>query len=263
MKIKKENFLIQVKYSDLLSDPGNIDRYFLGFGGELYFSTEEIANCDSRIIDEIKTFIKKNSLPLNLHAPIPDIDYSKPKDTASLMRSLYEKVITLCKDLNVNSIVAHAELNYNIDFPIDEQLKNAVDLWGILCGECAANKIAINVENHCEIKPDHLIELRRKIGSRNFGLCIDVGHCNAYGRLNIEGWLREYPVGSIREIHLADNVGDDDTHLPLGRGNIDLEAFFKHFAKRDEKAIFVLEPRNVEEAEESLAFLKKKGFLVE
>lgn len=261
MEIKKSNFLIQIKYSDLLRDIENIDNYLLGFGGELYLSHPEISDYDENIIGAIRSFIVKNNLLLTLHAPIVTVDYSKIKDTISRMSSLYKKVITLCKFLNVNSVVAHAEFAYGIDSSLSDGIRAAVLLWRVLSEECAANNIELNIENHCETGPESLMEIAEEIDSPNVGICLDVGHCNVFGKKGIWGWLEKIPAGYIKEVHLADNEGDADTHLPLGEGNIDFARFFAAFEKRNEKCIFVLEPNNAAEAKKSLIFLRKKGYI--
>lgn len=55
------------------------------------------------------------------------------------------------------------------------------------------------------------------------GVCIDVGHANrSYTRDGItpEAYLREFR-DMIREVHLDDNLGAKDLHMPLGQGSID------------------------------------------
>ncbi|OGW75149.1 MAG: hypothetical protein A2Z72_02540, partial [Omnitrophica bacterium RBG_13_46_9] len=183
------------------------------------------------------------------------------KNTVSQLARLYRKVIGLCRILDINYVVAHAELNYQIDFSVEEQTEKAVLEWRRLCDEFSANKIYVNIENHAEFVPDHLIALMEKVGSPYLGMCLDIGHVNAFSSLGIQNWLRRYPLGSIREVHLADNKADDDTHLPLGEGNIDFPGFLDTFAKRGESCTFVLEPRNIEEARKSLSFLVKSGIL--
>lgn len=250
-----------MKYADLLSGTEKTEKYFFGFGGELYLSAEEISDYEPKLIQEIKSFAKNNRLPLRLHAPIAEIDYSQVRDTVSYMQALYRKVIQLCQVLDINHIVAHAELNYHADFPIGKQFENASLLWPALCGELKINNIHINIENHFEAVPDYLIKLAEKIASHYFGMCVDIGHCNAFSNLNIKEWLGKYHIGSIKEVHLADNKGDGDTHLPLGDGDIDFVNFFEVLSKRKEKPVFVLEPRNISDARKSLLFLRKSGVL--
>jgi sugar phosphate isomerase/epimerase len=257
MRINKKNFLIQVKYSDIFKGSGNIKEYFLGFGGELYLSAEEVAGYDPRIIESINSFVKNNRLSLRLHSPIAEIDYSK---TSSFL-PLYRKTIRFCKDLNINHVVTHADFRYHTDFPVDKQFEKGAYFWRALSDEFRKNNIYMNIENHYEIEPRYLIMLMEKINSPYLGMCIDIGHANAFSDIGIEEWLKRYPAGSIKEVHLADNKGDGDTHLPLGEGNIDFMRFFKIFLERREPCVFVLEPRDVKEAEKSLSYLRKAGVI--
>jgi len=60
-------------------------------------------------------------------------------------------------------------------------------------------------------------------GKTNLGICIDVGH--AYisqdaGREPIRNYLERYK-GQLVHLHLHDNFGDADEHLPLKEGSID------------------------------------------
>ncbi|MBL7156949.1 MAG: sugar phosphate isomerase/epimerase [Candidatus Omnitrophica bacterium] len=250
-----------MKYSDLLSEKRGVEKHFLGFGGELYLSAEEITRYDTGIINNIKSFVEKDRLPLRLHAPIAEIDYSQIKDTFLRLKPLYGYVIKFCKALGINHVVAHAELNYDSVFPIDKQLAGAVSVWRALGDDLSANNIHISIENHCEREPTHLVMLMKKVRSPYLAMCVDLGHFNAFSDLSAQNWLEKYPVGSIKEIHLADNKGDDDTHLPVGDGNIDFAAFFKNFDKRGEDCAFVLEPRNISEAKKSISFLRKEGMI--
>ncbi len=57
----------------------------------------------------------------------------------------------------------------------------------------------------------------------NLGICIDVGH--AYisqdaGREPIRNYIERYK-GQLIHLHLHDNFGDEDEHLPLREGSID------------------------------------------
>ena len=238
MQLNKQNLLIQAKYADLCENEAGLEEFFLGFGAELYMRGSAIEQYDVAIIKRMRLFIEKNRLPLQLHAPIASLDYS-----------LYEKVVRLCKELNIITIVSHAEAS------------DDVFLWKEISSLLARNGISMNLENHSEEYPDPIIELYKRINSKNVHLCIDPGHVNAFGKIGVCEWLEKYPLGALREVHLADNKGDSDAHLPLGRGNVDIKAFFLALEKRKEKIIFNLEPKKRIEAKESLLFLRENGFL--
>gem|GEM_PF-2432836 len=261
MRLDKKNFLVQVKYSDLARDPKGMRKVFLGFGGELYLSAEEIDSYDPHLMAEVRFAARKNNFPLRLHAPVVDIDYSHISTVTLKMQSLYHKVLKFCRFMDIHSVVSHAELDYNGKFPVKMQFENAVLLWRAISANLSAHDIGLNIENHCEIGPEYLLDLMKEVDSPYFGMCLDIGHSNAFGKINIGEWLEKYPVGSIKETHLADNAGDGDSHLALGEGNIDFSTFFKILETRADACVFVLEPRNISEAQKSLAFLRKSGLL--
>jgi len=261
MLINKRNFFVQVKYADLISGTHDIGYYFLGFGGELYLSSAESFDFQLNIIKKIQSFIKSNNLSLMLHLPIVELDYSKPEETINNTKSLYKKVLGLCKSLAITTVVGHAEFGYNKDLSMEMQLTGAKKIWHSIGSNFHKHNISINIENHCESKPEHLIRLMKEVNISDFGMCVDLGHVNAFSSMTLHDWIREYPKGSIREVHLADNKGDGDTHLPLGRGTIDFRRVFEILEKRKDESLFVLEPRETFEAEESINYLKKAGFL--
>lgn len=59
--------------------------------------------------------------------------------------------------------------------------------------------------------------------STGMGLCIDVGHANrscSRDGIRPEAFLKEFG-DLIYEVHVDDNFGDKDLHLPPGRGSVD------------------------------------------
>lgn len=60
-------------------------------------------------------------------------------------------------------------------------------------------------------------------------LHIDIGHSNVYGRKPVE-LIRRFSK-RIRRIHLHDNNGKEDLHLPMGCGNINWEELIKVLKK--------------------------------
>ena len=261
MKIKKNRLLIQLKYSDLLPDGGNLGKYFFGFGWELYLGHENIKTYKPEIINRIKSIAEKKQIPLRLHAPIIEIDYSRTQDPSPMIKSAYRSLPRFCKLMNIDSVVAHADFDYKSDFSVGRQFENALPFWRGIAGDLNAESIKLNIENHFETFPDRLIMLMKQISLPNLGMCVDLGHYNAFSDLGTKKWLAGYPRGSIKEIHLADNAGDADTHLPLGEGNIDFALFFEIFARRGEDCVFVLEPRSLDEIGTSLSFLEKGGYI--
>ncbi|MGD0028694.1 MAG: sugar phosphate isomerase/epimerase family protein [Candidatus Bathyarchaeia archaeon] len=94
-----------------------------------------------------------------------------------------------------------------------------------LAGEAGEHGVKIAVENGPLNDPtfltitDHL-RIISEVRRDNVGVCIDVGHANVGMKLKPADVLRQ--VGSLTwALHLHDNDGTGDQHLPPGRGNID------------------------------------------
>lgn len=82
------------------------------------------------------------------------------------------------------------------------------------------------------------------------GLALDVGHAHTCDRLSD---FLEHPA--LVHVHLHDNSGNEDEHLALGKGSINLEPVLRVIEKRDISA--VLEQKTEKEVIESLRVLKK------
>lgn len=75
------------------------------------------------------------------------------------------------------------------------------------------------------------------------GICIDVGHANrscTEDDVRPEAFLREFR-DLILEVHVDDNFGDKDLHLPPGQGNIDWPPVIEAMRELREHAVICLE----------------------
>jgi len=75
------------------------------------------------------------------------------------------------------------------------------------------------------------------------GICVDVGHANrscASDGIRPETFLKEFR-DVILEVHIDDNFGDKDLHLPPGRGNIDWPPVIEAIGELADDAVICLE----------------------
>lgn len=256
MKLRKDNFLIQLKYSDFKEEFKKREILSLGFGLELYFDNKELSGYDNLLIKKLQKIVIDQEIPLRLHAPIKKINYLDPARDISGIRLLYQDVIDACKLLNISNVVTHAELNEKDIYPEKNIYENALNIWKELSCTLKEEGIRLVVENHFEQDPDFIIRLINDIKLTSAGLCVDVGHVNAFGKIGILEWIKKCPNALLKEIHLADNNGDDDTHLPLGDGNIDFKSIFDRLRTINQKCIFVLEPKTPSDVKRSIEYLR-------
>ncbi|MHC4506791.1 MAG: sugar phosphate isomerase/epimerase family protein [Planctomycetota bacterium] len=81
--------------------------------------------------------------------------------------------------------------------------------------------VAIAIENW-KINPEReeFARLARELDGAELGLILDLGHLHVMTDDPVRS-ARELPL-PVREVHVSDNKGDSDDHLPLGRGNLPL-----------------------------------------
>jgi sugar phosphate isomerase/epimerase len=104
---------------------------------------------------------------------------------------------------------------------------------------------------------DALLRLMDHVKSDNFGAVLDTGHQNAQKEilpLSVE------KLGSkIYYLHVSDNDGRINDHLPLGKGNIDWEGVFLALKKHNYQGYVAIDIGNVPEIEK--AYIDSKKFL--
>jgi len=80
-------------------------------------------------------------------------------------------------------------------------------------------------------------------------VCFDVGHANITG--SIDSFLDHR--GCIKNVHLHENSGKQDEHLPLTGEHIDVERIVRALGNKN----YVIEARSVDEGRISRDFLKR------
>ncbi len=114
--------------------------------------------------------------------------------------------------------------------------------------------VRVMLENVYEKDPGLIREAIQRIDLDNVQLCLDVGHLNAFGGGDFQGWLEMlWPL--IGHLHLHDNQGTLDDHQALGTGNVPLEFVLTYLAERDKKPLITLEPHQEGSLAPSLRYL--------
>ena len=99
--------------------------------------------------------------------------------------------------------------------------------------------------------PEELFGMVEAVGRDNLGTTFDAGHAHTMG--NTGTFLKD--KARITHVHIHDNFGASDQHLPLGEGTVDWDLVLG--ALRDFDGVVVVEGRNMEEGKRSLDFLRQ------
>jgi len=244
------------KYSDLVA--GQRLNCSLYVGAHNFLDTVKQAE-----INKIKAFFTEHGLGLIIHGPFIDLNPGSLDEKirkASLDR--------LTETIRVTKMLGSKHITFHNGYRAEpyrkyskEWLKNGVETWKKVLEGAAKENIKLTVENAFDRDPSFLIELVKAVDSPNFNICFDGGHYNAFSDTPPLEAFDMLPPDKIGEIHLSDNDGSDDQHLPLGEGNIDLDGLFRKIEQLRVTPVITLEPKDFAGAKKSMAYLKKKGLI--
>lgn len=110
------------------------------------------------------------------------------------------------------------------------------------------------LENIYEDTPSTLTTLVDRLDNPWFGHCFDIGHWRLFGTTPQNDWLTLI-APRLLHLHLHDNHGINDDHLPVGEGIIDYAPLLKLLAGLAAPPSITLEAHNPEELRRSLASL--------
>ncbi len=112
------------------------------------------------------------------------------------------------------------------------------------------------LENIFEEEPDTLYELLRHYDGRNLYFCFDSGHFNLFTKVSLDKWLSMLG-NKIREMHLHDNYGKRDDHMPIGRGTFPFRELKAYLKAHRESLILTAEVHDEADAVEAVKNLKE------
>jgi len=189
-----------------------------------------------------------------IHAPIIDLNIASANERLKRLSALLVKEsIDHAHALGAPLVVVHPG-----SFPPDGR-GNPEAHWRLnseslseICEHAAKEGVEVCIENmpagtrlFFQTPQDFL---RASEEGLDFEIALDVGHANTKGLLNeFLAQLR----GRIRHLHLHDNKGDRDAHLPVGRGTIDWKLLKREIDIPSLTA--VVEANTIPEALESIA----------
>ena len=243
---------------------------FLDFATRLKVKLVEIKMDEPRLLsalsqnkdrNAIKDIINSFNFEYYVHAPYIDINLASMNQT---IRKASEKVIlnsiAFAADFGAKLVVSHVG-RLSRDYPkemITQSLKNVIPCLRNLTNASENNDVVFTIENDHRSNdqilagyPEQLMQLIQKVGCK---FTLDVGHANTLTTKNetFIGTLAEHIVN----IHLHDNDGEHDTHLSLGKGNINFSAVLANLRRIGYKGPLIVEVHSSAGLKESVTLLK-------
>lgn len=231
-------------------------KYNLGL--EIYLIADKIDQFSE--IGAPKDLLNINKL--SVHGPIHDISYGSSDRLireASVQR-LKKSLSFVTKNLEAKWFLTHMGLNpftYWSEKMVLDWIKRASILLNQVLSEFP--QIIIHVENAYETDPMHIKKFVEALDHNKIFVTLDIGHVNVYSNISPEEWIKTL-APYIKEVHVHNNDGNFDAHLPLRDGIIDYNKIFKLIDDEVGEYIITLEPINEENLVMDLKWLEERGY---
>ena len=219
---------------------------------EIYFGTTYMDSITVPELQSIRDAIDWDCT-ISVHGPFLDL-CPGALDTRIAAASLgrFLQTTEFAKILRPDVVVFHSgyeKWKYAGNVPI--WLEQSLKTWRAVMPLAEASGIKIAIENIVDAEPDHLKLLADEMAHPLFGLCLDVGHRELFSKLTPAEWV-EGMLPHIFELHLHDNLGEADDHMPIGDGRIDFGGLFDRLRMSGLEPVYTLEAHSPEDAVRSL-----------
>lgn len=252
----------ELDYALSLCEYNNVGIEVQSFGDVKLFNKDNIDKVPS-IVLEHKRKLKKFLGGKSLHAPFQDLNLGTSGESLrDNTMKMFNYAYKIAKELGCTEIVVHNGYIPGTSF-VDRWVERAADFWKEFFQD-KDDSITICIENQFESTSEILIKEIDLVNDSRLKVCLDVGHANANSRMKVEDWIKT--LGErIGYFHLHNNHGkldrdDNDEHLGLDDGTIDMDSIIKLANQHCPNAILNLEPKP-KYFEESLNWMKEHGYI--
>jgi sugar phosphate isomerase/epimerase len=225
---------------------------------EIYFSSAVI---DSHSKEEMVGLCRElydAGLSISFHAPYMDLSPGSPDGRIrKVVEERLNQVLDLAEEVRPEVIVVHGGWDrWRFNGNMEMWLMNSLDLWPPILRRAGKIGTRLAMENVFDDSPDPIRRLLDAMDSPRFGHCFDIGHFRLFSRVSMEEWF-EALGKRIFEVHIHDNNGGSDDHLPPGDGDIDFARFFDLLRRHSPGAIYAIEPHKEEDLRRNLEVLPR------
>ncbi len=161
--------------------------------------------------------------------------------------------------LGAMQAVLHLGFEPRLHQPADEYAQRLAQGLAPLARLLAQGGCRLVMENTFELEPSPLLLCRQALAQAagvEVGFCLDVGHASCFSRTSLEAWWRALGP-HLHEMHLHDNDGLGDQHLPPGQGRVDWEFLGRGLAELPCQPLLTLEPHSEPDLWASLRALQR------
>ena len=207
---------------------------------------------------EVRDWYERCGAVTSLHGAFIDVNPgSGDKDFRLLSQKKCEESCALALALGAKQVVFHSSCFPNLR---GGYLEGWLAYCSMFYQELAERyPLTVCIENSFDLDPEPIRLLINETAHPRVKACLDLGHALC-SRTPLEDWI-DGLAGRIGYLHLSDNRGSFDDHLPLGDGKLPWEPVRALLQQLPPDTPMTLEVGNLAGIEASLAFLKKERLL--
>jgi sugar phosphate isomerase/epimerase len=196
---------------------------------EIAFKGDDLDHLDAHLLNRSAAKLANAGLAVTVHAPFLDLNPGAADPMVHEVTSRrYQQALEAAVRLGAQLIVFHP--GYDVWRYGEQQLlwlEQNLRFWPPLLKVAASSGCIMTLENIFEPEPLLLARLLNTLSSPWLGHCFDIGHWHLFASVSMEDWFSALG-GRLRHLHLHDNFGVKDDHLPIGEGSIDYAPLFAH-----------------------------------
>ena len=230
----------------------------LSMGLEVYLDNHLIEEIDIGQVKDLNKKLKDHGIPCTVHGPYMDLSPGGfDRSVRAITKDKLKKSVEIAGLLDARACVCHPGYDrWRFDGNEQLWLDGSIETWSDVIGVAKDGPLIV-LENIFEEQPSTFVALFDYFKDKNLWYCFDSGHFNLFSKVPLEAWLAPLK-GRIREMHLHDNHGTSDDHLPIGKGSFpfrELKTFLRQTETKD--IIFTLEPHTETVVIESIQRMKE------
>ena len=203
--------------------------------------------------DTVESF----NLKYSIHAPFMDINIASLQ-TKSRINSVEQikDSIDLAGAIDAEAVVVHPGLitflGRNFEDVVYRLANDSIKEIGEYARDAGVMVTFENMPDFDTMIYKNIYDLNEFLVSQDLFMTLDIGHANHVGYSPDEMYF-----DSVKHIHIHDNKGDDDTHLALGEGSIQLNTIVNNFEKKNYKGIYIIEVNDFDSIKKSYNYIKE------
>ena len=210
--------------------------------------------CEDIDIEILESF----NLKYSVHSPFMDVNIAALQDKSRLNSiDQIKDSIDLANRINAEAVVVHPGLatflakKYFLD-KVYERSNESIKELGEYGNDLGVLTTIENMPIFDAMIYHNIEDLHETLTSLDMSMTLDIGHAKHAGYSPDAMYF-----DSIKHVHIHDNFGDDDSHLALGEGSIDLNHIVNTLENKNYDGIYIIEVNDYDSIKKSYEYMKK------